>query len=263
MLSVKEKVFLDSDESALSIIPSDRSTHLSIEGNRLSIVSDTGDVQYIRFSFEDALFTSHVYKRNYRFPVTKSKAQSRELELFEFDLPTHKLTGSDPDETETQTLTGDLNEDAANEPDDIYFQTQMIELHNDLFDGAHSSITTTDPTPNPIQHGISTPLHPTSSQTAIVGLTTATTSPSARELYTPPDPSDVKKSALKRALDKANTAVLLDNAQNFEVATEFYDAACELLGVVIGKSRFEEDRRKLEAIVSLLQGLDVGLCVVC
>lgn len=64
---MKDKIFSDADESALSIVPTDRSTRNSLEGNRLSLISDDGDVQYIRFSFEDALFTSHVYKRNYRF----------------------------------------------------------------------------------------------------------------------------------------------------------------------------------------------------
>jgi hypothetical protein len=77
VFSAKEKVFSDADESALSVIPSDRSTRFSIEGNRMSIESDTGDVHYIRFDFEDALFTSHVYKRNYHFPVTKKRRDAK------------------------------------------------------------------------------------------------------------------------------------------------------------------------------------------
>lgn len=55
---------------------------------------------------------------------------------------------------------------------------------------------------------------------------------------------------LSRALQKANTAVLLDNAQNFEGATEAYEDACKLLQQVMIRSSAEEDRRKLDAIVS-------------
>jgi hypothetical protein len=57
---------------------------------------------------------------------------------------------------------------------------------------------------------------------------------------------------LSRALQKANTAVLLDNAQNFEGATEAYEDACKLLQQVMIRSSQEEDRRKLDAIVSCL-----------
>ncbi|PSN64246.1 hypothetical protein BS50DRAFT_499065 [Corynespora cassiicola Philippines] len=53
---------------------------------------------------------------------------------------------------------------------------------------------------------------------------------------------------LSRALQKANTAVLLDNAQNFEGAMEAYGDACKLLQQVMIRSSGEEDRRKLDAI---------------
>jgi len=56
---------------------------------------------------------------------------------------------------------------------------------------------------------------------------------------------------LSRALQKANTAVLLDNAQNFEGAMEAYEDACKLLQQVMIRSSQEEDRRKLDAIVSI------------
>lgn len=59
-----------------------------------------------------------------------------------------------------------------------------------------------------------------------------------------------KKTMLSRALQKANTAVLLDNAQNFEGAMEAYSDACKLLQQVMIRSSGEEDRRKLDAIVS-------------
>ncbi|KAF2147295.1 uncharacterized protein K452DRAFT_304157 [Aplosporella prunicola CBS 121167] len=57
-----------------------------------------------------------------------------------------------------------------------------------------------------------------------------------------------KKTMLSRALQKANTAVLLDNAQNFEGAMEAYGDACRLLQQVMIRSHGEDDRRKLEAI---------------
>lgn len=59
-----------------------------------------------------------------------------------------------------------------------------------------------------------------------------------------------KKSMLSKALQKAHTAVLLDNAQNFEGAIEAYSDACRLLQHVLQRSTGEEDRRKLDAIVS-------------
>lgn len=70
---------------------------------------------------------------------------------------------------------------------------------------------------------------------------------------------------LSRALQKANTAVLLDNAQNFEGAMEAYEDACKLLQQVMIRSSQEEDRRKLDAIrvtytnrIEELQRLDPG-----
>jgi hypothetical protein len=59
-----------------------------------------------------------------------------------------------------------------------------------------------------------------------------------------------KKTMLSKALQKAHTAVLLDNAQNFEGAIEAYGDACKLLQQVLIRSSGEEDRRKLDAIVS-------------
>lgn len=53
---------------------------------------------------------------------------------------------------------------------------------------------------------------------------------------------------LSKALQKANTAVLLDNAQNFEAALEAYSDACRLLQQVMDRSSGTEDKRKLDAI---------------
>ncbi|TVY20281.1 hypothetical protein LARI1_G000784 [Lachnellula arida] len=58
-----------------------------------------------------------------------------------------------------------------------------------------------------------------------------------------------QKAMLSKALQKANTAVLLDNAQNFEGAMHAYSEACALLQQVMARSSGDEDRRKLEAIM--------------
>ena len=59
-----------------------------------------------------------------------------------------------------------------------------------------------------------------------------------------------QKTMLSKALHKANTAVKLDNAYNFEGARKAYAEACALLQQVLIWATAEEDRRKLEAIVS-------------
>ena len=60
-----------------------------------------------------------------------------------------------------------------------------------------------------------------------------------------------QKAMLSKALAKANHAVLLDNAQNFEGAMDAYGDACDLLMRVMSRSQGEEDRQKLQAIVSI------------
>ncbi|KAL8649164.1 MAG: hypothetical protein Q9226_005687 [Calogaya cf. arnoldii] len=57
-----------------------------------------------------------------------------------------------------------------------------------------------------------------------------------------------QKAMLSKALQKANHAVLLDNAQNFEGAMKAYGDACALLQKVMLRSSGDEDRKKLEAV---------------
>lgn len=59
-----------------------------------------------------------------------------------------------------------------------------------------------------------------------------------------------QKAMLSRALQRANTAVQLDNAHNFEGARQSYAEACHLLAQVLLRTSTDEDKRKLEAIVS-------------
>lgn len=58
-----------------------------------------------------------------------------------------------------------------------------------------------------------------------------------------------QKAMLSRALQMANTAVQLDNAQNFEGARNAYAEACDLLQQVLDRTPGDEDKRKLETIV--------------
>ncbi|KAK6088998.1 MIT domain-containing protein [Seiridium cupressi] len=57
-----------------------------------------------------------------------------------------------------------------------------------------------------------------------------------------------QKAMLSKALAKANTAVQLDNAQNFEGARVSYTEACDLLAQVLARTTGDEDKKKLEAI---------------
>lgn len=68
-----------------------------------------------------------------------------------------------------------------------------------------------------------------------------------------------QKAMLSKALQKANTAVLLDNAQNFEGAKQAYSEACALLQQVMLRSSGDNDRRKLEAIVRYIFLMKPGL----
>lgn len=62
--------------------------------------------------------------------------------------------------------------------------------------------------------------------------------------------SPTQKTMLSKALAMANTAVLLDNAQNFQGAIEAYNEACDLLQQVLIRSSDLDDRKKLSAIRS-------------
>lgn len=78
---------------------------------------------------------------------------------------------------------------------------------------------------------------------------------SSTALGGPESPKDKRskpsqKAMLSKALAKANTAVQLDKAQNYESARESYIEACELLHQVLARTTGGEDRNKLEAIVS-------------
>ena len=62
--------------------------------------------------------------------------------------------------------------------------------------------------------------------------------------------SPVQKTMLSQALSRANSAVQLDNAQDFRGAIEAYEDACQLLHQVMLRSSGNEDRSKLQTIVS-------------
>lgn len=71
-----------------------------------------------------------------------------------------------------------------------------------------------------------------------------------------------KKMTLSKALQKANDAVLLDNAQNYRDAIYAYKEACNLLAHVMGRTTGEDDKSKLSAIVSIVR-LDLDHLLTC
>lgn len=89
------------------------------------MISDDGDIQYIRFSFEDALFTSHVYKRNYRFPLKQAKRQDH-IQPGSLEDTLEAPNSIDP---ETKTSTAILDD----EDEERLLQNQMVQTRYDLF----------------------------------------------------------------------------------------------------------------------------------
>ena len=63
-----------------------------------------------------------------------------------------------------------------------------------------------------------------------------------------------QKTMLSEALQKADHAVLSDNAQRFEEAISAYADACALLQQVMQQFSGDDDRRKLETVVSVFVG---------
>ena len=69
---------MKSDESALSIVPSNLSSRLSLSTTKTGRNDDIGcdsSLVYRRLSFEDELVTAGVYKRNYRNPRLQSRRE--------------------------------------------------------------------------------------------------------------------------------------------------------------------------------------------
>ena len=68
----------------------------------------------------------------------------------------------------------------------------------------------------------------------------------------PPSPRTQSKSILTIALQKAQTAVQFDSANNVVAALDAYKQTVELLSQVIDKAVNDADRRRLQLIVSVL-----------
>lgn len=83
------------------------------------------------------------------------------------------------------------------------------------------------------------------------GLERSTSPPQGHEERARRRKAPSQKAMLSKALQKAKHAVVLDNAQNFEGAIDAYGDACNLLQQVMLRSSEDEDRKKLEKIVSL------------
>lgn len=129
-----------------------------------------------------------------------------------------------------------------------------------------SARATPEPTPLPSSafgsRDAATMAHPESASPTFVrghqrsrsqGLKSSTDSASSPKSRDRKPPS--QKAMLSKALQKANTAVQLDNAQNFDGARVAYYEACDLLQQVLDRTPGDDDKKKLEAIVSLLSSL--------
>ena len=64
--------------------------------------------------------------------------------------------------------------------------------------------------------------------------------------------NDTRRFLLEEALHKAKDAVFFDNHQHFEDAITKYGNSCALLGQVMRTHLDDDDKRKIEAIVSAL-----------
>lgn len=63
---------------------------------------------------------------------------------------------------------------------------------------------------------------------------------------------DSRRFLLEEALHKANDAVFFDHHQHYEDAIVKYGDSCALLGQVMRTHLEEDDKRKIEAVVSAL-----------
>ena len=72
-LKLSEPILFKSDESAYSIVPSRRSSKLSL----FTTSTGSASLQYRPLAFEDALFTARVYKRNYRNHIINQLFKAR------------------------------------------------------------------------------------------------------------------------------------------------------------------------------------------
>ncbi|KAF3761155.1 hypothetical protein M406DRAFT_283106 [Cryphonectria parasitica EP155] len=88
--------------------------------------------------------------------------------------------------------------------------------------------------------------HQRSRSQGLKSSTDSASSPRTRDRAKQPS----QKAMLSKALQKANTAVQLDNAQNIDGARTAYCEACDLLQQVLQRTPGDDDKRKLEAIVT-------------
>ncbi|ORY08788.1 hypothetical protein BCR34DRAFT_388378 [Clohesyomyces aquaticus] len=90
LLSIKEPVFRSVEDSVRSIVPS----RISAYSDDASSVRSSGsrDLWYIPFAFENQLFTSDVYKRNFRVP--KLRQLQRKAKVERSDNSTHGISAT-------------------------------------------------------------------------------------------------------------------------------------------------------------------------
>lgn len=79
VLTIREDVFRQVDDSVLSIMPSHLSSRFSTTSSDQASMrsSASSTLRYIPLSFENVLFSSYVYKRNYRPSLLSKKFDSK------------------------------------------------------------------------------------------------------------------------------------------------------------------------------------------
>ena len=113
LLSIKETEFHEVDESVRSIVPS----CLSITESDTASIGSCGsaDLSYTPSAFENALFTSYVYKRNFRVPKIRRLFRRHQVEITNHSTAPHTDTVSicAPPEYISQASTTEQDESQA------------------------------------------------------------------------------------------------------------------------------------------------------
>ena len=144
-LSSKELVFTEADLSILSIVPS----QASITSSRKSIDSHaSAELRYSPLAFENALFSSYVYKRNFRVPLTRKSKSDPGTSEQAVAVP-ERIVGQ---RLETRNQQNETNEPPSrNMEDTIESLATVTSVPQDEESDAnqHPSVTSITPSPEP------------------------------------------------------------------------------------------------------------------
>ena len=127
------QVFLKSDESAYSIVPSCMSSRYSTSTIQDSRIEESEAMEYRYLSFEDSLFTARVYKRNYRTGLIDQLFKSRSSKTLRRGIQrSSQILDSPGDIARRNLLENQAVEDRVREAS--LTETSMIRLQPDWLD---------------------------------------------------------------------------------------------------------------------------------